>query len=153
MLRTLIAATRCCVAIAAPVAAEPVMAGELVIEQHWARASIGTSRPGAIYLTIRNDGMEPDALVSVSTDVAETAEVHETVTNEGLTRMKSVGEVGVPPEASVSFAPGGKHIMLMGLREPLVEGDEFTMFLTFERAGEVPVSVPILGIASRGPEE
>lgn len=153
MLRTLIAATLCCVAIAAPRAAEPLVAGDLMVERPWARASIGTSRPGAVYLTIRNDGTEPDALVAVSTEAAETAEVHETVTEEGVTRMKPAGEVGVPPEQSISLAPGGKHIMLMGLREPLVEGDNFPLVLTFKNAGEVPVSVPVLGIGSRGPEE
>ena len=153
MLRALIAVVLYCITITAPGATEPVIAGNLIIEQPWARASIGTSRPGAAYLTIRNQGMVPDKLVSVSTEAAARAEVHETVTEDGLTRMRPAGEVGIPPEASVSFAPGGKHIMLMDLRDPLVRGKKFMLFLTFERAGEIPVWVPILGIGSRGPEE
>ena len=153
MVRTLAAAVLISLVASGAGAQEPVRAGDLVLERPWARASIGTSRPGAAYVTIRNEGAERESLTGVSTEIAATAEVHETVTEDGVTRMQPAGTVEIDPAESVSLAPGGMHIMLMDLREPLVEGEALTLFLTIEGSGEVAVPVPILGIGSRGPEQ
>lgn len=141
------------VTVSAP-ADEPIREGDLVVERPWARASIGTSRPGAAYLTIRNEGAEADTLTGVEASIAGQAEVHHTTTDaSGVTRMEPAGSLAIPAGEAVSLAPGGRHVMLMDLNEPLVEGKTLTLTLAFERSGEVAVSVPILGIGSRGPAQ
>lgn len=135
-------------------AGEAARVGDLVVESPWARASIGRSRPGAAYLTIRNEGEAADTLVGIETPIAGMAEVHETTTSsEGVSRMAPAGPVEIPPGASVALAPGGLHAMLMQLKEPLVEGGSFPLTLTFAKAGSVEVRVPVLGMAALGPTE
>ena len=126
---------------------------DVVVEDAWARASIGTSRPGAAYLTIRNAGGETVALTGLATPAAASAEVHRTTIDErGVSSMIPTDEIVVGPGESVALEPGGLHAMLMGLKAPLSEGGSLTLTLTFSDGGEVTVAVPVLGIAVRGPE-
>lgn len=119
-------------AFAAP-AQEPLRAADLAVERPWARASIGTSRPGAAYLTITNEGAEADRLTRVESATAGRSEVHETATDaSGVSRMQATGPLAIPPGESVRLEPGGKHVMLMELKEPLEEGETLTLVLTFE---------------------
>lgn len=134
-----------------PAIAETVRKGEVTIEASWARASIGTSRPAAAYLTIRNEGSEPAVLTSVKTSVSELAEVHETTMTDGIARMGPAGAVEIPAGSEVVLKPGGRHVMLMNLKQPLKEGEKFTLTLTFKGAGPIDVSVPVLGIGASGP--
>ena len=154
MPKLLAAAALLLLSAGAPSAQDAVRSGDIAIAQPWARASIGTSRPGAAYLTIRNEGPGADTLLGVESGVAGWAEVHETTTDSGgLTRMGPAGPLAIGPGETVVLAPGGKHIMLMELNEALVEGETLPLLLRFEQAGEVEVAAPILGIGSRGPEQ
>ncbi|MGR3462933.1 MAG: copper chaperone PCu(A)C [Roseovarius sp.] len=133
----------------------PVMAGseDIVVEGAWSRASIGTSRPGAAYMTLRNTGDETVTLTGLATPLAMRPEVHETTTNaEGVSSMAPVGDITIAPGESVALAPGGLHAMLMKLQEPMKKGETFPLTMTFSDGGQVTVEVPILGIAARGPE-
>lgn len=133
----------------------PALAGseDVVVEDAWARASIGTSRPGAAYMTVRNTGDEPVVLTGLATDLAMMPEIHQTSTNDqGVSSMAPAGEIEIAPGESVELAPGGLHAMLMRLTRPMVEGESFTLILSFDDGGEVAVEVPILGMAARGPE-
>ena len=108
---------------------------EVVVSDPWARASILASRPGAAYLTLRSDA--DDRLLSATTPVA---------------RMIHLDALDLPAGRMVRFAPGGMHLMLMGLAGKLDEGASFPLTLTFERAGAITVGVPVLGVAATGPE-
>lgn len=154
-MRRLIAAAAIALAgSAGALAQESVRAGDFVVEQSWARATIGTSRPGAAYLTIRNEGSAPDTLVGIESGVAGSAEIHDTTTDaSGITRMAPTGPLAIGPGEEIVLTPGGKHLMLMQLNEPLVEGETLPLTLRFEEAGEVAVEAPILGIGSRGPDQ
>jgi copper(I)-binding protein len=136
--------------------ATPVVSGEddLEVDGAWSRASIGTSRPGVVYMTLRNTGETPVAVVGLRTEIATMPMIHATETDaQGVSRMSHMEEVEIPAGGSVAFAPGGLHVMLMDLQRPMVEGESFTMTLMLEDGGEIPVEVPILGIAARGPNE
>lgn len=136
-------------------AAMPALAGseDIVVEDAWSRASIGVSRPGAAYMTIRNDGSEAVTLVGIRTDLAMMPEVHETSTNdEGVSSMSPAGDIEIGAGGSVSLKPGGLHAMLMRLQRPMTKGDSFSLILDFSDGSAVTVNVPILGIAARGPE-
>lgn len=125
---------------------------DVVVENPWARASIGTSRPGAAYMTVQNNGDEAVTITGLSTPQAMMPEIHTTSTNdEGVSTMSPAGEITIAPGESVALEPGGLHAMLMQLQEPMTEGETFPLTLIFANGGEVMVDVPILGVAARGP--
>lgn len=139
-------------AATAAAAGPPVRVGHLEVSGAWARASIGTSRPGAAYLTVRNAGEAPDALVAIETPAAAMPMIHTTaVSADGVARMEHVPSLEVPPGGSVMLEPGGMHLMLMELTAPLAEGAILPLTLVFEEAGAVEITVPILAIAAKGP--
>lgn len=92
---------------ALPVSAEPTRVGDLVIESPWARASIGTSRPAAAYMTIRNVGKSADVLFGVETSVSGKSEVHKVELKDGVATMGPVDLVEIPAGAVVELAPEG----------------------------------------------
>lgn len=135
--------------------AVPVLAGseDVVVEDAWSRASIGMSRPGAAYMTIRNTGDEAITLTGLRTDLAMMPEIHQTSTNaEGVSSMAPAGEIKIAAGGEVALEPGGLHAMLMRLQRPMTEGESFLLNLVFSDGGEVMIEVPILGIAARGPD-
>ena len=127
---------------------------DVVVESPWARASIGTSRPGAAYMEVRNTGDEAVTLTGIETGIAATSEIHRSSTNDqGISTMAPAGDITIPPGESVALETGGLHVMLMQLQSPLTEGESFPLTLTFSDGGEASVEVPILGFAARGPED
>lgn len=132
-----------------------VLAGseDVVVENAWSRASIGTNRPGAAYMSIRNAGDEPVTLTGLRTNLAMKPEVHRSSINaEGVSSMAPAGEIMIGPGDSATLKPGGLHVMLMQLQAPMTEGESFQLTLLFSDGGEVTIEVPILSIAARGPK-
>lgn len=123
----------------------------IVIDAPWARASILQSRPGAAYLTIRNTGAARDRLLAVSSPLAEHAAVHAMERTGDTLRMHALPDLAIAPGATVVLEPGGMHLMLVGLRRKLVEGEELPLVLKFERAGHIEVKAAILPFAAKGP--
>lgn len=117
--------------------------GTLAVRQPWARASIGQAKAGAAYLTIVNSGDEPDRLIAAATPVAERAQLHTQRVEDGVMKMRPVEAVEIAPGEPAVLAPGGLHIMLMGLTRPLVEGESFALTLSFETAGPLTVEVAV----------
>lgn len=133
-------------------AAADFTAGELRIEQPWARASATkTAKAGAAYFTVVNLGTEPDRLIGAATPLAKKAGLHNVVMDQGVMKMLPVAAIEVSPGEPAVLRPGGLHVMLMGLRAPLVEGEHFPLTLTFERAGSVEVRIMIQGPAAMQP--
>lgn len=122
------------------------------IEKPWARASILKSHPAAAYLTIINRSGEPDRLMTVSSPVAEKVSVHLSEMTNGVMRMKPVHSLPLESGAQVTLKPGGLHLMLLKLRNPLREGDKLPLTLTFEVAGKIDVQATVLGVGAKGPE-
>ena len=117
--------------------------GDLLIDHPWARASIGQAKAGAAYLVVSNGGSEMDRITAAETPVAKRAELHTHIMEGGVMKMRSVGAVEVAPGEPVVFQPGGLHVMLMGLKAPLKEGESFPLTLKFEKAGKVEIQVKI----------
>jgi periplasmic copper chaperone A len=115
------------------------------IEAPWARESPPTVSSGAAYLTLLNLGREPDRLLSVSGEVAETIELHAHLMENNVMKMRKVDAIEVVPGEPTVLRPGGLHIMLIGLKKPLVAGQVFSLTLRFEKAGEMPVRVTVRG--------
>ncbi len=115
--------------------------GDVEIDDAWARTSAASQDNGAAYMTLVG-GDAGDRLLSVSvpSSVAAMAMMHETVMNNDVMSMQPVEGVDIPAGDSVAFAPGGYHVMLMNLAAPLVDGMEFDLVLTFEKAGDRSVT-------------
>jgi copper(I)-binding protein len=127
--------------------------GDLMIGDSWARATAKLAKSGAAYLTITNQGSELDLLVAVESPVAKKAELHTVVNEEGVMKMRPLKAVEIHPGEPAVLAPGGIHIMLMGLSAPLIEGTSFPLTLTFEKAGTLEIEVPVHGPGAMGHEE
>jgi copper(I)-binding protein len=95
---------------------------------------------GAVFMRLRNVGGEPDRLTGGQTDVAEVVEIHETVMEGDVMKMRMLPEgLAVPAKGEVLLKPGGYHVMLIGIKRDLVVGDTFALDLEFEKSGTVTV--------------
>lgn len=125
---------------------EPVLTaskGHIAIYDAVAAASAAPD-VSSVYFTIANAATFPDTLIAVSTAVG-TASLHTPVTDSsGVTRMQPLAGLVIPAGASVGLAPGGYHIMLTGLRRPLVAGDSIFLALDLARANLLRFRVPVL---------
>ena len=126
--------------IALPLAAFADQSG-IKVDHAWSRAAL-IGHEGIIYMTISDSGA-PDTLTGVTTPVAAKADLHETIDDHGVMKMRSVATLTVAPGAPVTLAPGGYHIMLMGLKRALKEGDSFPVTLDFAKAGQVTATVTV----------
>jgi copper(I)-binding protein len=123
--------------------------GELEINNAWARATPGKAENGAAYLTIQSP--TSDRLVSVSSPLAKKVEVH-TMTMAGMVmQMRPLAALDIPAGQPVILKPRGEHIMLIGLTQPLREGQSFPLTLTFDKAGTRTVTVPVEKLGATGP--
>ena len=137
---------------AAPARTEEVRAADLVITQAWSRATPGGAKVGGGYLTIENRGSAPDRLIGGSADVAGTVQIHEMAVNNGVMTMRPLDNgLTIEPGKTVKLAPGGFHLMLLDLKNPLKQGDKVPLMLEFEKAGNVKISLEVMGVGAQGP--
>lgn len=135
--------------LARPSRAHELRAGDLHIGRPWSRAA-GTNANGVGFMTIRNSGSAPDRLLSASTPVARLTELHTHIRDGDVMRMRPVPDIPIPAGQTVNLRPGGLHVMLIGLTEPLRQGAEVPLTLRFERAGEVQVMLAVEAAGARG---
>lgn len=105
---------------------------EFTISDVWAKQSIPGAENGAAYFTITNNSSEALHLVGANTDVARAVEVHEHIHEQDVMRMRRVGELEIEPNKTITFAPGGLHLMMFGIKEPLTPGQTFEIQLLFK---------------------
>jgi copper(I)-binding protein len=120
------------------------------VEHAWSRATPGSSRIGVVYLVLR-DAAASDMLTGASTPVAGRATLHESYREGGLDKMRMLEGVMLPRNKEVAFAPGGRHIMLMDLKQPLKVGETFPLTLEFAHAAPVTATVTVLPVGAPGP--
>jgi periplasmic copper chaperone A len=121
----------------------PALAGTLTITNAWSRSTPPGVKVGVVYFTLKNDSGKSDRLLKISSPIAEKAQVHRTEILDGIARMREVAVLHVDAGETVEFAPNGMHLMLMGLKRPLVEGQTFDLELQFEVAGTRKVAVAV----------
>jgi periplasmic copper chaperone A len=117
------------------------------IDHPWARASAGAAKTGAAYLTITDQG-QPDRLTGANTPVADKAELHESMQDMGMMKMRPLPGIALETGKPVKLAPGGYHLMLFGLKAPLKLGDTFPLTLTFEHAPPMTVTVDVEAVGA-----
>lgn len=149
-MKKLLSALAVLAALTVPAHAEPVKTGTMEIDAAFARASPKVARAGAGFMTLRNTGAEADRLVAASSEVSAVTELHTHINDNGIMRMRQVEAIDIPAGETVELKPGGLHVMFMNLHAPLQEGTKFPVTLRFERAGEVTVTIPVMGVAAMG---
>jgi copper(I)-binding protein len=136
----------------APVRSEEVRVGDIVITQAWSRATPGGAKVAAGYMTIENQGSTSDRLMGGSGDVAAKVEVHEMAMSNGVMTMRAIDKgLAIEPGKTVKLVPGGFHLMLFDLKNPLKQGDKLPLTLEFEKAGNVRLSFDVQGVGAQGP--
>jgi copper(I)-binding protein len=117
--------------------------GDLVLDHPYALPSLTGISNGAAYLRgIDNRGDQSERLLSASSPIAARVELHRMTLDAGVMRMREVAAIELPPKTVTALRHGGPyHLMLMGLKQPLKDGDRFDLTLNFERSGSQSVKV------------
>jgi hypothetical protein len=142
-------------ALSAALATSPTFAhdytvGSLKIDHPWARATPKGASVGGGYMKITNSGTAPDRLVGGSTDISGSFEVHEMKMEGGVMKMRPVaGGLEIKPGQTVTLDPSGYHVMFVGLKDQLKQGDRFKATLQFAQAGKVDVDFKVEGIGAQ----
>lgn len=126
--------------LAAPSLAYETRVGALLVEHPVLRVASPVSKTGAGFMTITNTGKMADRLLSVTTAASTRSDLHGTINQGGVMQMRAqAGGVPIPASGKVVFAPGGLHVMFIGLKAAIAPGQMITARLTFEKAGSVDV--------------
>lgn len=135
-----------------PAAAVEYELGSLQITQPWARATPKGAASGAAYMTVKNTGAKAVRLHCVSSDAAAKCQIHEMSMDGGVMRMRPVkGGLEIKPGQTVTFKPGGFHMMLTGLKAPLQEGKMLEATLEGDGGATAQVEFPIAPVGAPGP--
>jgi len=114
----------------------------LVAKDAWVRKP-PAGDTAAVYFVLANSGAKPVTVVGATSAVAESAMIHESSVVDGQSRMRMKDKVVVPPGKSVTFAPEGLHIMIVGFRYTISEGDRVPLTLQLEDGGKLAISAVV----------
>lgn len=131
--------------VACALGTSALFAGDIMVKDAYVRSSTPNSKTGAAFLMLMNTGDADDRLIAASSDVAKRVELHtHKEISDGVMQMIEIeGGITVPAGGMHMLQRGGDHVMFMGLTAPLVQGEDVTVTLTFEKAGNVDVVIPI----------
>jgi periplasmic copper chaperone A len=126
--------------------------GDITVQFIWARASPPGAKSGAVYLTLQNRGGADDKLIGATTPAASQAGLHAQTMENGVMEMRPLASVDIAPGATASLKPGSNHIMLMGLKRPLKQGEHIPLTLKFAHAPPLTVQVEVAKIGATKPD-
>ena len=126
-------------------------AAGIQVEDGWARATVEGMKMGGAFMKIKNDEKKQDFLVGGSSPVAARVEVHTHVNDNGVMRMREVkGGIPLPAGEVTELKPGSYHVMFMGLKQQLKEGDTVPVTLKFKKAKPVTVKLEVKTAPQQG---
>ena len=130
---------------AALFAIAPAFAQDITIVDAYARSSSPMAKTGAAFLVIENHSGQDDRLLDVASPAAKRVQLHNNVDNgQGVMSMKHMQEgLALPEGGAITMQRGGEHVMFMGLTGPFEQGATIPLTLTFEKAGEMEIEVPV----------
>lgn len=119
---------------------------QLMVMNPWARATMTSSQNGVVYLSIMNKSDSTVYLNGASSKISEMVMLHQTTIDErNIAKMTSIDKVAINPKEKINLEPGGLHLMLKGISGPLMEGDNFSLILYFEKGGSIEIIVNVKG--------
>ena len=123
---------------------EQYTSGVITVSDPWGRATPAGADVGAGYMTIANSGSTPIRLIGGTTDVANAVEVHTMSMENGVMQMRPLSDgLEVPAGGSATLKPGGDHLMLVGLKRQLNEGEIIAVTLDFDKGVVLPIKLAI----------
>jgi copper(I)-binding protein len=131
--------------------AQEFKSGGITVIMPWARATPGGAKVGGAYLELKAAAGTEDRLVAAKSAVAGIVEIHDHINEGGIMKMRRVEGITLSGGQTVTLKPGGYHLMLMDLKQPLKQGGKLPLTLVFEKAGEVAVEAVIAPIGAAGP--
>jgi len=137
--------------LSSPALAHEEKSEHLTISHPWSRATAPSQKVGAVFMTITTNGNNTDRLIGAQSPDAETVQIHGHTMDNGIMRMRPVDGIPVPADGEAVLAPGGFHIMLIGLKAPLFEETVIPLTLIFETAGQVEIEAVIEAAGARQP--
>ena len=139
-------------ALTAFLSSSPAPAHDIAVKQAWSRATPKGAKVAGGYLAIENRGIQPDRLLSASSSAAAKVEIHQMALQDGIMTMRPLDDgLTIPADATVALAPGGDHIMFVGLNAPFEEGQRVPVSLNFERAGKIDTTFEVGSVGAKGP--
>jgi len=151
MYARLVTAVGLLLALAFPAVAQEYSSKGVSVIQPWARATPGGAKVGGAYLELKAAPGKGDRLIAAKSAAAGSVEIHTHVMEGGVARMRRVDAIEVAGGKSAMLQPGGYHIMLIDLKQPLKQGDRLKLTLVFETAGEIEVDATVEPIGAMGP--
>jgi hypothetical protein len=121
---------------------------QISVSGAWSRATVPGQSTAAAYFTIVNNG-GGDSLVRVSTPIGQ-ATLHSSTMDGGVMRMRPLEGLDIPAQSMVQLKPGGTHIMVTGVKQPLIAGSSFPLALHFDRSGDRLVNVGVRPASTAG---
>jgi len=123
---------RCLIVFAALFFSVQAYAGEVKVDDIWARATAPGQENGSVGMLITSP--KDARLIAVSSTVAASSEIHTMTMDNGVMKMRQMEDLPLPAKQTVKLGPGGEHLMLMGLKKPLKEGETIPLTLTVQYA-------------------
>ena len=122
----------------------------LSIDHPFARATPPGATSGGAYFVIENAGPTPDKLIGATSPAAGAVEIHQMVMDGGVMKMRALPALDVPAGGRLALNPGGYHVMLLELKQPLQVGDKVPLTLTFQNAGSIDIAVGVEAMGAMG---
>jgi copper(I)-binding protein len=138
------------VALCTPAFAHDYTVGDIKIDHPYARATPPNANVAGGFMTIENMGAEADRLIGAESGLSERVEIHEMAMENDVMKMRALADgLELPAGATTELKPGGYHVMFLGLKQPLAEGESYPVTLVFEKAGKLEVELKIEGMAAK----
>ncbi len=116
---------------------------EITVVDPYARAVPSVVPNSAAFMVLNNAGAAERKLVGARSDAAATVELHTHINDDGVMRMRQVEDIAIPAGGETVLQPGGLHLMLIGLHQPLQPGDSLTLELEFDDGSTRSLTVPV----------
>lgn len=130
--------------------AEDVQLGSLTLKDAWTRATPPKAKGGGAFVTITNNGTEDAKLLGASSEYAKRTEVHEMKVADGVMQMRHMADgLVIPAGETLELKPGSYHVMFMGLKQPIKQGEVLNVTLQFDKAGDVELQFPAMKMGAK----
>jgi len=126
-----------------------VNAATFSVEDAHVRATPPHAKNSAAFMKISNNSDSALKLISASSDIAERVELHSHIMSDGMMKMRQVEAIDIDANGQVELRPGSFHVMFLGLKSPLVEGNKVEIKLYFSNGDEIVLDTPIKKITMK----
>ncbi len=117
--------------------------GKIEVGHAWVRAVPPNAKTSAAYMKLQNHGDQEDRLIAANSPIAEAVELHNVFKQGDMMAMRPVQHISVPAHGATMLKPGSYHIMLINLKKSPKPGEKVHLTLTFEKAGQMEMMVPV----------